>query len=90
MKTIAVKRMLVTKSTLKMILHTEKAMKTTIQKNLFTKSPKSAEFRCSETIFFSVHSNFTYDSEAGDLMKLYFKTLLEILVSSQLHTLYSS
>ena len=52
MKTIAVKRMLVTKSTLKMILHTEKAMKTTIQKNLLTKSPKSAEFRCSEAIFF--------------------------------------
>ena len=33
---------------------------------------------------FVVHSNFTYDSEAYDLMKLYFETLLEILLSSLL------
>ena len=33
--------------------------------------------------FFVVHSNFTYDSEAYDFKKLYFETLLEILVSSQ-------
>ena len=26
--------------------------------------------------FFAVHSNFTYDSEAYDLMKLYFPSLL--------------
>ena len=32
--------------------------------------------------FFAVHSIFTYDSEAYDLMKLYFKTLLGILVTS--------
>ena len=30
---------------------------------------------------FAVHNNFTYDFEAYYLMKLYFKTLLEILVS---------
>ena len=33
-----------------------------------------AEFRYSQTIFFAVYSNFTYDSEAYDLMKLYFET----------------
>ena len=42
--------------------------------------------------FFPVHSNFTYDSEAYDVMKPYFKNLLEILVSPQfqLYTHYSS
>lgn len=43
-------------------------------------------------LFFPVHSNFTYDFEAYDVMKLCFKNLLEILVSPQfkLYTHYSS
>ena len=32
---------------------------------------------------FAVHSNFTYNSEASNFMKLYFETLLEILSSSK-------
>ena len=72
-----------------MVLHAEKTLKTSIQKNV----PKSqkfgreifvAEFRYSQTIFFAVRSNFTYDSEAYYFMKLYSETLFEILVSSLL------
>ena len=51
------------------------------------------ELRYNQTIFFfAVHSNFTYYSEAYDLMKLYFGILLKILVPSQikLYTLYSN
>ena len=36
-----------------------------------------------KNIFVVVHSNFSYDSETYDLMKLYVESLLEILVSSQ-------
>ena len=41
---------------------------------------------------FADHNNFIYDSEAHDVMKIYFETLLEILVSSQfkLCTLFSN
>ena len=66
-------------STLKMVLQGEKTLKTTIQKNL-SKSQKFArrvsvtDFRYSQTIFFTVYSNFTYNSEAYDLTKLYFET----------------
>ena len=74
-------------STLKMVLHVEKVLKTTIQKHL-SKSQKFArkisvvEFRYSQIINLR---HFTYDSEPYyDLMKFYFETLLEILVSSQI------
>ena len=42
--------------------------------------------------YFAIQSNFIYDSEAHDVMKLYFETLLQILVSSQfkLYTLFSN
>ena len=52
-------------STLKMVLHDEKNLKTTIQKNL-SKSQKSAR---KVTV-----ADFTYDSETYDLMKLYLET----------------
>ena len=66
-------------STLKMVSHGEKTLKTTIQKNL-PKSQKVAgevsevEFCYSQTIFWVVRSNFAYDSEAYDLMKIYLET----------------
>ena len=68
-------------STLKMVLHGEKTLKTTIQKNLsksqtFARKVTVAEFRYNQTIFFAVHSNFTYDSETHVLMKLYLETSL--------------
>ena len=56
-------------------------MKTTMQKNLskfqkFSRKVSVAEFpyNHSSNHFFAVHSNFTYDSEAYDLMKLYLGT----------------
>ena len=67
-------------STLKMVLHDEKTLKTTILKNLsklqkFGRKVSAVEFRFSQTFFFfAVQLNFTYDSEAHDLMKLYFET----------------
>ena len=70
-------------STLKMVLHVEKTLKTDIQKNL-SKSHKYL-WRCFVIVkpSFALHSNFTYDFEDYDLMKLYLETLLEILVFSQ-------
>ena len=62
-----------------MVSHGEKTLKTTIQKNL-PKSQKvagevsEAEFCYSQTIFWVVRSNFAYDSEAYDLMKIYLET----------------
>ena len=82
-------------STLKMVLLVAKTLKTTIQK----KSPKCArkipvpQFRYSQTIFFfALLSNRAYEPEAFDLTKLYFETLFEILVPSQLelYTLHSN
>ena len=44
-------------------------------------------FICKQNIkFFAVHSNFTYDSEAYNLLKLYLETLLEILIYSQFNS----
>ena len=73
-------------SALKIILHVKKTLKTIIQKNLskcqeLARKKSAAEFHYSQTIFV-VHSNFTYASEANDLMKFYFGSLLEMLVSS--------
>ena len=81
-------------STLKMVLLVAKTLKITIRK----KSPKCArkipvpEFRYSQTIFFALLSNRAYEPEAFDLTKLYFETLFEILVPSQLelYTLHSN
>ena len=72
-----------------MVLHVEKTLKTNIPKNLsksqkFCKEYKSGGVLLQSNHFFAVLSNFTYDSEAYDLMKLYLETLLEILVSSLL------
>ena len=61
-------------STFKVVLHGEKTLKTTNQKNL-SKSQKFAIFVIVKPLFFSVRSNFTYDSEVYDLMKLYLETL---------------
>ena len=49
-------------STLKMVLHDDKTLKTTIQENLskskkFARKVSAAEFRYSQTNFFAVHSN---------------------------------
>ena len=33
------------------------------------------EFRYSETIFFGIYSNFTFDSETYDIVKLYYDSL---------------
>ena len=61
-------------STLKLFLHVEKTLKNTVQKNSpeiyqkFARKISVAEFGYSESIFFTVHSNFTYDSEAYDLI----------------------
>ena len=66
-------------SSLKTVLHVEKTLKTNIQKN-FSKSQKFArkvsvaEFHYRKTIFFAIHSNFTYDSEAYDITKLFLET----------------
>ena len=64
-----------------MVLYGEKTLKTTIQKSLsksqkFAMKVSVAEFRYnhSSNHFFAVLSNFTYDSEACDLMKLYLET----------------
>ena len=59
-------------STLKMVLDGEKKNLSKSQK--FPRKVSVAEFRHSQTIFFAVPSNFTYDSEAYDLMKHYLKT----------------
>ena len=84
-------------STLKMVLHREKTLRTTIQKNLPKSQKVATKNICGRVSsysnhFFAAHSNFTYDSEAYDLMKLYFETFFEILASSQfkLYTLYSN
>ena len=84
-------------SALKMVLHVEKTLKTTIQKSLsksqkFERKKSVAKFCYSQTICFAVHCNFKCDSEVYDLTKLYFETLLEILFFSlfELYTLYSN
>ena len=66
-------------STLKVVLHGQKTLKTTILKNLskpqkFARKISAAEFRFSQTLFFAVQLNVTYDSEAYNLMKLYLET----------------
>ena len=72
-------------SSLKTVLHVEKTLKTNIQKN-FSKSQKFArkvsvaEFHYRKTIFFAIHSNFTYDSEAYDITKLFWKLHIQSLV----------
>ena len=80
-------------SILKMVLHVEKPLKTTIQKNLsksqkFPRKISVVEFRYSQTIFFAVHSNFAYDSEAYDPMKLYFEALHEITIELKSYSQY--
>ena len=76
-------------STLKMVLHVEKTLKTTIQKNLsksqkFKRKISATEFRYSQTIFL----RFTVILRLI-LKFMMFDGLLEILVSYQfkLHTL---
>ena len=75
-------------SILKMVLYDEKTLKTTIQK-LIKISEIFKDNICGGVFFivkpcFCVHSNFTYDSEAGNLMKLYFETSNPGLYSSLL------
>ena len=71
-----------------MVLYVEKTLKTSIQKNLskshkFVKKISVVDFFKVKP-FYAVHSNFTYDLEACYPMKLYFETLLDILISSLL------
>ena len=63
-------------STLKMVLPVEITLEITIQKNLpkpqkFARKIIGVESRYSQTIFSAVHSNFTYDPDAYDLLKIY-------------------
>ena len=69
-------------SNLKMVLRVEKTLKTNTQKML-PKSPWKFPWKVSvakfcynhsSDHFFTVHSKFTYNSEAYDLMKLYLET----------------
>ena len=60
-----------------MVLYGQKTLKSIIQKNLsksqkFARKVTLAEFRYSQTNFFTVRSNFTYDSEAYDLIETLF------------------
>ena len=62
-------------STLEMILPVEITLEITILKNLlkswkFARKISALELCYRQTIFSVVHSNFTYDSETYDLMKL--------------------
>ena len=63
-------------SNLKMVLHSENTSKSTIQKNLQRNLQRKFLWWSFVIVkpFIAVHSNFTYDSEAHDLIKLYFDT----------------
>ena len=56
-----------------MVLHVQKTLKTTIQKNLKSICDGNS---LQTNHFAAVFSNVTNDSEAYDVMKLYFATLL--------------
>ena len=54
----------------------EGAIKNNLSKSRkISKEMSAVEFRYSEIIVFGIHSNFTYDSETYDLVKLYSDSL---------------
>ena len=79
-------------SSLKIILHIEKIPSRKKYQNLRYLQGKYLwrTFVIIKPFVLAVYSNFSYDSEANDLMKPYFETLLEILISAQfkLYTLH--
>ena len=63
--------------TLNIFLSVVITLEAAIQNNLskyrrFSREVSVVEFRYSETIAFGIHSNFTYDSETYDIVKLLF------------------
>ena len=62
--------------TLKIFLSVTITLEAAIQNNLskswrFSRDISVVEFRYGGTIVFGIHSNFTYDSETYDIVKLY-------------------
>ena len=58
-------------SSLETVLHVGETFKATTRK---TYQSNCGGVSLKSSYFFAVHSNFTYDSEAYDLMKLYLET----------------